>query len=377
MDFSLLDSAPDAMVIADDAGAILFVNAHAERLFGYRSEELLGRPVEVLLPARYRTMHQVHRSAYQAAPRTRPMGLGLDLSGLRHDGAEFPAEISLSPIQVDGRSCVIAAVRDATERRKIEERARLWRKAQEEVRERDEFLSVASHELRTPVTALQLQLLHRAALRSGEGLPPDVVDRLETLERQTRRLAALVGELLDVSRMRLGKIELRREALDLAEVARDAAGHAQGDLARSGSKLALDLQPVTGAWDRTRLEQVIANLLVNAAKFGQGRPIALHVTGDDGTARVRVSDQGIGIAPEQQVRVFDRFARAVPAQNFGGLGLGLYIARQIVEAHGGTIEVASTPGAGATFTVDLPRQPPAPAPGARPDAGGLEPGRLH
>ncbi|MFY3745841.1 PAS domain-containing sensor histidine kinase [Anaeromyxobacter sp. Red801] len=375
MDFSLLDSAPDAMVIADDAGAIVFVNAHAERLFGYRSEELVGRPVEVLLPARYRTMHQVHRSAYQAAPRTRPMGLGLDLSGLRHDGAEFPAEISLSPIQVDGRSCVMAAVRDATERRKIEERARLWRKAQEEVRERDEFLSVASHELRTPVTALQLQLqlLHRAALRSGEGLPAPVVERLETLERP------LVGELLDVSRMRLGKIELRREPLDLAEVARDAAGHAEGDLARSGSRLALDLQPVTGAWDRTRLEQVISNLLVNAAKFGQGRPIALHVAGDDGTARVRVSDQGIGIAPEQQARVFDRFARAVPAQNFGGLGLGLYIARQIVEAHGGTIAVTSAPGAGATFTVDLPRQPPARGPEARPDAGAEEPepGQLH
>jgi signal transduction histidine kinase len=231
------------------------------------------------------------------------------------------------------------------------------------------------------VTALQLQLqlLHRAALRTGEGLPAVVVERLETLERQTRRLAGLVGELLDVSRMRLGKIELRRESLDLAEVAREAAGHAAGDLARSGSTLALDLQPVAGAWDRTRLEQVIANLLVNAAKFGQGRPIAMHVAGDGGTARVRVTDQGIGIAPDQQARVFDRFARAVPAQNFGGLGLGLYIARQIVEAHGGTIELTSAPGAGATFTVELPREPPAPGAEPRPaaPAEGPQPGQLH
>lgn len=360
VDFSLLESVPDAMVIADQGGNIVFVNGHAERLFGYPRDELMGKPVELLLPARFRAMHQVHRSGYQSAPRTRPMGLGLDLSGLRRDGAEFPAEISLAPVEVDGQPCVIAAVRDATERRKIEERARLWRKAREEVRERDEFLSVASHELRTPVTALQLQLqlLHRAAQRSLE-LFPSLGDRFETLERQTRRLALLVNELLDVSRMRLGRIELRLEPLDLAEVAREAAGHVAGELARSGSQLALDLQPVQGRWDRMRLEQVITNLLVNASKFGEGRPIALRVEPDGEGARISVHDRGIGISPEQQTRVFERFVRAVPAQNFGGLGLGLYIARQLVEAHGGKIDVASTPGEGATFTVLLPLEVPA------------------
>lgn len=359
MDFPLLESVPDAMVIADQAGNITFVNGHAERLFGYSRAELVGKKVELLLPARYRTMHHVHRSGYQAAPRPRPMGLGLDLSGLRKDGAEFPAEISLAPVEVDGQRCVIAAVRDVTDRRKIEERARLWRKAQEEVRERDEFLSIASHELRTPVTALQLQLqlLHRAAQRSLE-LFPQLGDRFETLERQTRRLALLVNELLDVSRMRLGRIELRLEPLDLAEVAREAAGHVAAELGRSGSQLALDLQPVAGRWDRMRLEQVITNLLVNASKFGEGRPIALRVEPSTGGARIHVSDQGMGISPEHQERVFDRFARAVPAQNFGGLGLGLYIARQLVEAHGGTIEVSSAPGAGATFSVTLPLEPP-------------------
>jgi PAS domain S-box-containing protein len=366
VDFSLLESVPDAMIIADEGGTILHVNGGAERLFGYAPGELPGKPVEVLLPSRFRTMHQMHRSGYHAAPRTRPMGLGLDLSALRKDGAEFAAEISLSPIQVDGRPCVIAAVRDVTERKKLEERARLWRQAREEVRERDEFLSIASHELRTPVTALQLQLqlLQRAAQRSIEELPRVLEGKVDVLERQTRRISLLVNELLDVSRMRLGKLALRYEELDLAEVAREAVSHLRAELSRSGSRVRIDVASATGSWDRMRIEQVMTNLLVNAAKFGEGRPITLTVESDATHARIHVTDRGIGIAAEHQVRVFERFERAVPSQHFGGLGLGLYIVRQIVEAHGGVIRVESTPGAGATFTVEIPRQPPVRAPAA-------------
>jgi two-component system, LuxR family, sensor kinase FixL len=312
-------------------------------------------------------VHQVHRSGYHAVPRARPMGLGLDLSGLRHDGAEFAAEISLAPIVVDGRPCVMAAVRDVTERKRIEERARLWRKAQDEVRERDEFLSIASHELRTPVAALllQLQILQRAAHRSLQDLPRALEPKLEGLERQTRRIGVLVGELLDVSRMRLGRLELAREPLDLSDVARDTVTHVRAEIGRTGSRIVLDLAPTPGAFDRSRIEQVITNLLANAAKFGQGKPVTLHVAPDEGRlARLRVVDRGIGILPEDQARVFERFERAVPSEYFGGLGLGLYIARQIVVAHGGEIRVESAPGAGTTFTVLLPRE--APPPDARP-----------
>ncbi len=365
MDFSILESVPDAMIIAHRDGRIAFVNGITEKLFGWDRAELLGRPVEVLLPSRFRAMHEVHRGGYQAAPRTRPMGLGLDLYGLRKNGEEFSAEISLAALKVGDEVFAVAAVRDVTERKKIEGRARLWRKAQEEVRERDEFLSIASHELRTPVTALQLQLqlLHRATDRAGGASPDVLVEKVEVLERQCRRIALLVNELLDVSRLRLGRLELRPEDLDLAEVARETVGHLQEAGVRLGSRIeVVAAGPALGRWDRIRIEQVVTNLLSNAIKFGQGKPIALTVASEGDRAVLEVRDQGIGIEPDDQERVFGRFERAVSSHHFGGLGLGLYISREIVAAHGGTIRLTSHPGAGTTFTVDLPKVPPPPVP---------------
>jgi PAS domain S-box-containing protein len=361
MDFSLLESVPDAMVIVDrETGRILYVNGVAERLFDWPRAELVGQKVEVLLPARLRGAHEIYRAEYGSAPRTRPMGLGLPLFGRRRDGGEFAAEIMLAPLAADGKAYAVAAVRDVTDRKRLEQSAQLYRQAQDEVRERDEFLSVASHELRTPVTALQLQLqvLNRVAQRAGASLPRVLADKMEALERQTRRITLLVNELLDVSRMRLGRLELKLEEMDLAEVTREALAGLREELERSGSHIALRAErPAVGRWDRLRLEQVLTNLLVNAVKFGEGRPIAVAVDADDGSARLTVADQGIGIAPEHHERVFARFERAVPAQHFGGLGLGLYIARAIVEAHGGSIRLTSAPGSGSTFTVELPRLP--------------------
>ncbi len=358
MDFALLEAVPDAIVIVDGRdGVIAWANRLAEELFGWPRQELAGKPVEVLVPRRLREAHTAHRGGYERAPLTRPMGLGLDLAGVRRDGSEFAAEISLAPLGMEGRRYVVAAIRDVTERRKLEERARLWRQAQEEVRERDEFLSVASHELRTPVAALQLQIqmLQRAS-RGGGPLPQPMLERLETLERQTRRIGLLVNDLLDLSRLRIGGPELKLEEMDLRELVREAVQHFR-EIAPPGTELTFQGDaPCPGRWDRLRLEQVVTNLLVNAVKFGAGRPVSVSVEGDAQRVRLAVEDRGIGIAEEHHERVFGRFERAVSSQHFAGLGLGLWIARQIVEAHGGTILLRSAPGAGSTFTVELPRR---------------------
>ncbi len=228
------------------------------------------------------------------------------------------------------------------------------------VRLRDEFLSIASHELRTPLTALLLDLegIERTlAKRPEEGLASGrLARRAQKAAVQGGRLSRLVEELLDISRISGGRLVLEPAEVDLAAVARDVAGRFSPLLAAARCPLALRADtPVWGRWDRSRVEQVITNLLDNARKYGAGTPVELSVEGDEREGRLVVSDRGIGIAPEQQARIFERFERAVDARHYGGLGLGLWITRQIIEAHGGTLAVSSAPGAGATFTVVLPR----------------------
>jgi signal transduction histidine kinase len=222
------------------------------------------------------------------------------------------------------------------------------------VRARDTFLSVASHELRTPLTTLQLQ--SDGLMRSLEG-PLDVERlryRVGKIQQQSLRLNRLIGDLLDVSRITAGRLTLQREPADLRPLVEEALARAEEALSRSGSAVELRAESVVGEWDRLRLEQVVSNLIMNAAKYGGGKPVSITVGADGNTARIEVRDRGIGIAPADQARIFERFERAVSERNFGGLGLGLWISKQIVAAHGGLIRVESHPGEGSTFTVELP-----------------------
>jgi PAS domain S-box-containing protein len=235
----------------------------------------------------------------------------------------------------------------------------LYQEAQAAVRARDSFLSIASHELNTPLTSLSLnvQTLQRMLQQAGLGSPQqDTVNaRLQVVQRQIRRLANLIHELLDISRITAGKLRLEPEEVDLAGLARDLALRFSEELSRSGGELRLETpESVVGFWDRLRVEQILQNLLTNAIKYGRGLPIEVQIRADAQWARVVVKDQGIGIAPEDQARLFQRFERLASERHFSGFGLGLWIVRQILDAMGGRIHLQSEPGRGSIFTVELP-----------------------
>jgi signal transduction histidine kinase len=241
--------------------------------------------------------------------------------------------------------------------------------ALEAVRLREEFLTVASHELRTPMTSLSwtLQTLQGHASVPGVApIPPGANPLVDLAWRQAQRMNRLVRELLEVSRIQAGQLTLERTRVDLVALVRETIHRFELDLARAECAVTVGGDArADGMWDASRLDQVVENLLSNAMKFAAGKPIEVVISRHAGAARIAVKDLGIGIAPGDQERIFERFGRAVSETNYGGLGLGLFICRRIVEAHGGTISVKSQPGAGSTFTVELPREPP--SDGATPD----------
>jgi signal transduction histidine kinase len=235
------------------------------------------------------------------------------------------------------------------------EHVRLLRDATTSARAREEFLHVASHELRGPIGTLRLavQLLGRDVRK---GRTEDVLaHRLRIIERQAGRLSRLSDMLLDVSRITAGRLELAREAGDLSALVREVVARVVDEAGETGVELRVDApEEVRCTFDAARLDQVVSNLLSNAVKYGRDAPVDVRVRREAGSAVVEVEDRGIGIAPEDRERIFDQFERALSARHFGGIGLGLWIVRQLVEAHGGKIRVRSAPGEGATFTVELP-----------------------
>ncbi len=370
----LVESVKDyAIFMLDPEGHISSWNSGAERIKGYHATEVIGRHFSLFYPPEaVAARHPEHELEIA----TREGRYEEEGWRVRKDGELFWANVVITAVH-DPETGVLRGfakvTRDLTERRRIEAQAHeesLRAEAtQRALEQRDEFISVAAHELRTPLTTLTLkvqgvtQALHKAGRDADAGTIPRLAGRLDDALLQIQRLGELVERLLDVSRIVQGKLVMELEATDLAQMVEHVVDDFRGPAEHAGCELRFSASgDGVGRWDPTRLEQAVVNVLSNAIKYGGGQPIEVVVEATDDEVRLRVTDHGIGIAAADMERIFTRFERAAPTRHYGGLGLGLYITKNIVEAHSGAIHVSSVPGESTTFTIELPRNPPLPPP---------------
>jgi len=343
-----------AIFMLDPQGFVSSWNTGAQRIKGYHSSEVIGHHFSQFYEA---ADVRAGRCEAALALATRDGRSEDEGWRVRKDGTRFWASVVLTAMRTsEGELVGFAKVtRDMTERRTAEEERLRLAHAEEAVRLRDQFLAVASHELRTPLTALQLQL---QSLEERTGvMDPATARKVERAARSTARMAALVEALLDASQLVTGSFSLSRTPYDLRETTRALLEDLRGPASKSDCELHLVADTTLPVrWDRVRFEQVMTNLVANAIKFGAGRPIIVRLTalGDD-TARIDVQDEGPGVTEGDHERIFERFERSTSLRNHGGLGLGLFVAREIVEAHGGSITARNNSEAGACFTVYMPR----------------------
>lgn len=369
----ILEAAPDAMIVVDHRGTLVYVNGEAEKLFGYPRAEILGQPVEVLMPEAHRGGHVAHRDAYVGHPRTRPMGQALQIVAKRRDGSEFPADVKLSPLPTSSGLLVTAAVRDITDRKQAEEKLRTYARHLEELqvsverknveleqrnRELEQFAYVSSHDLQEPLRKI-VAFGDRLRTRCAGALDERGLDYLSRMQSAASRMQLLINDLLEFSRLTTRGRQF--EPVDLCKIVHATVADLEVSIERAGGRVEIgDLATIDA--DAVQMRQLVQNLLGNALKFR--RPgVAPDVKvwgsrapgkGDAPMYELRVRDNGIGIDKKYADRIFTVFERLNPREQFEGTGIGLAICRKIVERHGGTIAVESEVGSGSTFVITLP-----------------------
>ncbi len=358
---ALLESAPDAVVIADTHGRVVLVNAQTESLFGFGRHELLGMPVEMLLPERFRADHAGLRQGYAARPVTRPMGAGLDLYARRRDGGEFPVSISLSPIRVGELTYVYAAIRDITAQRVAERRirelndslARQNNDLKAVNQELEAFSYSVSHDLRAPLRAIdgfsQILLKEHAGQLDEKGL-----DRLGRVRRGAQRMGELIDDLLKLSRVT--RAELKVQRVDLGGLATEVVEALRKQ--EPERSVTLDIAPnLEAEADAKLLRIALDNLLGNAWKFTARRQAARIEVGRENATTFFVRDNGAGFDMAYADKLFGAFQRLHDATEFPGTGIGLATVQRVIHKHGGRIWAESAPEAGATFRFTLGTRP--------------------
>ena len=372
---SALDAAPDAMIIIDAHGTIRYANRQVSVIFGYPVAAIVGQPVEFLMPRRYRDRHVNHRHTYSDAVRVRPMGTGLELFGQRGDGTEFPVEISLSPVVEEGKSLVAAAIRDVTDRKKVEaelivarqtaererEAAEVSRRAADAAREsadranqaKSRFLATASHDLRQPLQALSLL---SGALRRTV-VDPDARQAVAQQEQAVGAMSRLLNTLLDISKLESGAIKPDPTDFAVSSLFEDMRLEFAGIASSKGLALRIAQCEECAHSDRALVEQILKNLLSNAIKYTPAGWVSLRCSHPlAGSVRIEVHDTGVGIAADQLRLIYDEFYQVGVSTNSArdGYGLGLSIVQRLVSLLGAGLDVASEPGKGSTFTFTIP-----------------------
>jgi protein-histidine pros-kinase len=354
----LLDSMPDAIVIVNGIGRIIFANGQAESMFGYDRDGLLGQPIERLMPERFRGVHLQHRDTYLQQSRTRPMGLGLELRGLRAGGEEFPVEISLSPLQTEVGRLGMSAIRDISERHRVE---RALQEKNDELeranRAKDSFLATMSHELRTPLNAI-IGFTGILLMKLTGPLNADQERQLGLVQTSAKHLLSLINDLLDVAKIDSGNVQLAFEAVGCRAVVEDVAATLRPVAEAKGLqlRLALPADEAVVMTDRRALRQILLNLAGNAIKFTDSGHVALEMAVQPGEVVLAVVDTGLGITPEDQARLFRPFTQVghPSARRSDGTGLGLYLSSKLAELLGGRLGLQSEPRAGSRFHLTLP-----------------------